>query len=223
MAIGLFDGDIVKVKKKEQIGVFVLDGSGSMSDVGKANLTLAETVNRTFKDFISYFKTSRIADEFQIAVINFDNDARVRLPRMPLNDVNELEDFDPRDPSKDNPGTNIGEGLRRAKEIIDEYFSSPNPDKYPRSAVIVVLSDGMCQHPDQTRAIAKQVDKESDIIVSTALFSTDTRIGDSVTADAKNFLQEIKSDEGVYSTVYDEKALRNFFNASISVSKKKDS
>lgn len=218
----LYDSDLVKVKRKEQLGVFLLDGSGSMEEKGEANLTLAENVNQSFRDFISFFKQSSIADEFQIAVINFDYEARVRLDRTPLAEVNELDNFDPRDPAKENPGTDIGAALQQAQRIIDGYFSSPNPDGYKRSVVIAILSDGMCQHADSTRAVARRLDANPDIVISAALFSTKGRVGNTEFKDAKNFLQEIKSSEGVYTTAYDEKALRNFFNASVSVSKKKD-
>ncbi|MDR0830107.1 MAG: hypothetical protein LBN95_08365 [Prevotellaceae bacterium] len=222
MAENLFDGEIVAVKYREQLGVFLLDGSGSMSDIGEANMTLAENVNSTFKDFISLFKQSSIRKEFEIAVINFDYEATVRVGRTPLTEFDEFGDYDPRDPDKDNPGTFIGAGLLKAKEIIDDYFAQPNPDEYPRTAVIAILSDGMCQHPEKTLPIARQLDSNPNITISSGLFTVLAREGDSDTKDAKNFLQQVKSKDGTYGVIRDNAALRRFFNASMSSSKKRD-
>ena len=222
MAKVLIDGEIIAVKRREQLGVFLLDGSGSMDDIGEHNLTLSENVNRTLKDFMSHFKDSGVKHEFEIAVVNFDYEATVRLPRTPLTEVDDMVSYNPRDKTKDNPGTNIGLGLIKAKEIIDEYFAQPNPDGYNRTAIIAILSDGMCQHPESTLKIARELDSNPNIIIHCALFTTKERENVNMNKDAKNFLQDIKSEAGLFALTKDNATLRKFFNASMSSSKKKD-
>ena len=220
MAKELFDGEIIAVKRREQLGIFLLDGSGSMDEIGENNCSLAENVNRTFKDFICFFKDSSIKEEFQIAVINFDYEATVKVPRTPLVDFDDFGNFNPRDQAKDNPGTDIGEGLRKAKEIINDYFNEPNPDQYPRTVTIATLSDGMCQRPESTIEIAKELNADPRITISCCLFTTPKREKESLNKDVKNFLQDIKSQEGIYTVVKDNAVLRKFFNASMSSIKK---
>ena len=219
----LIDGGIIKVKKREQLGIFLLDGSGSMDDIGEMNNSLAENVGRVFKDFVvTRFMTSSISEEFQIAVINFDYEAIVRVPRIPLSAFEEFADYNPRDISKDNPGTNIGAGLQEAKKIIGDFFAQPNPDGYPRTVVIAILSDGMCQRPESTLAIARELDANPDITISCGLFTTKEREAAYINKEAKNFLQDIKSRAGIYGVIENNETLRKFFNASMSVNKEKE-
>jgi len=221
MAIS-FGGKIVKVKRKEQLGIFLLDGSGSMDEVGDHNLSLAENVNNTFKDFMTLFQTSSIEHEFQIAVINFDYEATVRVPITALTDFDVYADYNPRDRSKDYPGTNIGLGLLKAQEIIDEYFAQPNPDGYPRSVVIAILSDGMCQHPERTISMSDELKHNTDITISCGLFIRKEDMSRAETIETQNFLMQIKSETGAYGKILNCEQLRKFFNASMSASKKKD-
>ena len=214
-----FEGKIFKVKRKEQLGIFLLDGSGSMDEVGEYNLSLAENVNNTFKEFMTLFQTSSIEHEFQIAVINFDYEATVRVPVTALTDFDVYADYNPRDKSKDNPGTNIGLGLLKAQEIIDEYFAQPNPDGYPRSVVIAILSDGMCQHPERTLSMANELKSNPDITISCGLFIKKGDISQAETKETQNFLRQIKSETGAYGLILNCEQLRKFFNASMSASK----
>jgi Mg-chelatase subunit ChlD len=216
--------EFIAVKTREQLGVFVLDGSGSMDDPGEANCSLAESVNRRLKDFFPFFQNSRIKHEFQIAVISFDYEARVLMGRTLLTDVDVFQNFNPRDEAKDNPGTNIGAGLHLAKCIINEFFEAPNPDEYLRSVVIAILSDGMCQHPEKTQAIARELDTDPRIVISCGLYTTREREADKTytSEDVKNFLQDIKSKAGIYGVIDSNEKLRQFFMASMSASKKKE-
>ncbi|MCL2072672.1 MAG: CAP domain-containing protein [Marinilabiliaceae bacterium] len=219
----MLTGKLTAAKRKEQLCVFLLDGSGSMDDIGEMNNTLAENVGRTFKDFMSFFKESSIKEDFQIAVINFDYEAVVRQPRIALTEFPDFENYNPRDIGKEDPGTNIGLGLIEAKKIIDEFLAEPNPDEYRRDAVIAILSDGMCQHPESTLKIARELDANGNIIISCGLFTTKEREDKYLfNKDAKNFLQDIKSQEGLYGVIRDNKTLRKWFEASSSTTKKKE-
>ena len=224
--LDLLGGELTAVKANEQLGIFLLDGSGSMDDIGEFNISLAENVGRVFKDFVSTrFKTSSIKEEFQIAVINFDYEAVVRVPRIAVTDFDDFADYNPRDESKDNPGTFIGGGLLKAKEIIDDFFAQPNPDEYPRSVVIAILTDGMCQLPKETSQIARELDSNPNVTISCGLFTTREREHKGINTEVKNFLQMIKSKAGVYGVIENNEVLRKFFKASMAAipTKKKES
>lgn len=47
-------GDVKPSRTFHQLGIFLLDGSGSMATIGNGGLTLAESVNRSFRDFLSF-------------------------------------------------------------------------------------------------------------------------------------------------------------------------
>jgi uncharacterized protein YegL len=216
MAEILITGKREAVKRQERLGIFLLDGSGSMADIGDNNCSLAENVNRMLQYFFSGFKESAIREEFEIAIINFDHEAIVRLPRTPLVDLDDFMDFNPMDKSKNYfRGTDIGAGLRKAKEIIDAYFAQPNLEMYRRTVSIAILSDGMCNHPDETIKIARELGVDPRITISCGLFTAYRERNDDL-KNVKDFLQNITSETGgVYGPIRGNATLKKFFYASI--------
>jgi uncharacterized protein YegL len=73
-------GEVTESRTFHQLGILVLDGSGSMAAIGDGNISLADSVNRAVREFLGYFKNSSIANNFSFAVITFDNDAKVHTP-----------------------------------------------------------------------------------------------------------------------------------------------
>ena len=49
-------GKITAPRTFHQLGILILDGSGSMAAIGDGNISLADSVNRAVREFFGYFK-----------------------------------------------------------------------------------------------------------------------------------------------------------------------
>ena len=47
-------GEVIESRTFHQLGILVLDGSGSMAAIGDGNITLADSVNRAVREFLGF-------------------------------------------------------------------------------------------------------------------------------------------------------------------------
>ena len=86
--------DVASSRTFHQLGILVLDGSGSMQHyIGDGNRPLADNVNVSVRDFLGFFKNSSIKNNFSIAVVTFDDNATVHTPITPLADIDDYADY----------------------------------------------------------------------------------------------------------------------------------
>jgi len=197
-----------------QLGILVLDGSGSMTEKSAMNSTKAKEVNAAVIELFNRINVSRVKQNFSFACIKFDKTATVTLPPTPF-DFNVLmkEDYDPT--TGKGGGTHIFEALNEAKKLAENFLNNAPPEGVPHKVLILLMSDGMCFQPEATVAIANNLKSNPNITLACAYFGT---VG-KVDADAQKLLKEVSSDPTKYfTTVYDGEALRAFFERSISQS-----
>jgi uncharacterized protein YegL len=213
-------GDVPESRNFHQLGIFLLDGSGSMATTGDNNMTLAENVNRSFRDFLSFFKTSTQMNNFSIAVITFDNNASVHTPISELTKIDDFTDFNPM--NGHGGGTFIGGALVEAEKLATQFLSSPEASSIPHDVRIIIMSDGLCLAPDKTKQIADELKKCNKIMVCTTLFTDRNKIsdGDKETYEAKNILQDLASAINLSKVSYKENDLRQFFISSMSAKRR---
>ena len=200
-----------------QLGILVLDGSGSMASPGRQGLTKAQEVEMGMKEMFARFDVSRVKNNFSFACIKFDTTATVTLPPTPFKELDYYnEDFNPLNGK--GGGTHIFEGLNEAKKIAEQFLNNAPKDGVKHSVVILLMSDGMCFEPEKSKLIATQIKAEKNIDIACAYLA---EIGgnDIEAIDTKNLMQELASDPvSYYATVYDGETLRKFFERSISQS-----
>ncbi|WP_145858379.1 vWA domain-containing protein [Pedobacter suwonensis] len=197
-----------------QLGILVLDGSGSMTDKAPMNSTKAKEVNSGVVELFNRLNVSRVKQNFSFACIKFDETATVTLPPTPF-DFNRLmgEDYDPT--VGKGGGTQIFEALNEAKKLAENFLNSNPIDGVPHKALILLMSDGMCFQPQTTISVAASLKSNPKINIACAYFGT---VGETTT-DAQKVLKEVSTDPATfYTTVYDGEALRAFFERSISQS-----
>lgn len=213
-------GDVPESRNFHQLGIFLLDGSGSMASTGDNNMTLAENVNRSFRDFLSFFKTSSQMNNFSIAVITFDNNASVHTPITELTQIDDFTDFNPM--NGHGGGTFIGGALKEAQKIASDFLQSPEASSIPHDVRIVIMSDGLCLAPEQTIQIVEDIKKCNKIMVCTTLFTDKNKIsdGDIETFEAKSVLQDLASAVNLNKVSYRENDLRQFFISSMSAKRR---
>ena len=66
-------GPITETKAFEQLGILVLDGSGSMAEQGISDQSKAEEVNQAVRGLISRLRNSRRRENFYLAVVTYDD------------------------------------------------------------------------------------------------------------------------------------------------------
>jgi len=199
-----------------QLGLLVLDGSGSMTEMGPFNTSKAKHVSAAVVELFNRMNVSRVKQNFSFACIKFDNTPTLSLsPTTFDHSVLMGQNFDPTDGK--GGGTQIFEALNEAQEVADKFLSSAPPDGLPHKVLILLMSDGMCFEPDVTKTVAKNIKANPKIQIACAYFGEVGKID----AAAQDLLKEVCSDLGsgpAFTTVYDGEALRAFFERSISQS-----
>jgi uncharacterized protein YegL len=214
--ISYFEVDDIEIPKNfHQLGVLVLDGSGSMhGNSASGNQSKAEAVNSAVKELLSRLKISNNKKNFSIAVVTFDGNAKVHTETTPVEEINDLGDYNPL--NGHGGGTNIPTALEEAKKIVKEHIDIGNMsenDGIPHSAVVIVMSDGMTS--GNPIFIADEIKKEFEeqVTICSTMFATKGKSH----PDAVNALRSISTTpDQHYITVYDGEALRDFFLASVS-------
>lgn len=197
-----------------QLGILVLDGSGSMTEKAAMNSTKAKEVNAAVMELFNRINVSRVKQNFSFACIKFDESATITLPPTTF-DFNQLmnENYDPT--VGKGGGTQIFEGLNEAKKLAESFLNNAPADGVPHKVLILLMSDGMCFQPQTTVAVADNLKSNPKILIATAYFGT---VGENDT-DAQKVLKDVSTEPATYyTTVYDGEALRAFFERSISQS-----
>ncbi len=121
--------DVASSRTFHQLGILVLDGSGSMQHyIGDGNRPLADNVNVSVRDFLGFFKNSSIKNNFSIAVVTFDDNATVHTPITPLADIDDYADYNPVN-NGHGGRTFIGGALQKAEELAKEFYRLPKQFK----------------------------------------------------------------------------------------------
>jgi uncharacterized protein YegL len=211
-------GEVTESRTFHQLGILVLDGSGSMQATGDGNISLAESVNRAVREFLGFFKNSSIANNFSFAVITFDNNAKVHTPITELPKVDDFGDYNPM--NGHGGGTFIAGALAEAEKLASQFLNSSEASSIPHDVRIIIMSDGLCQTPDVTKEVAAKLKQNDKIMICSSLFTQPAKVGETETSEAKTVLADIASAANLYKTTYKETDLRQFFISSMSAKRK---
>lgn len=199
-----------------QLGILLLDGSGSMAAMGEGNIPLADHVNVAVREFLGFFKNSSQVNNFSIAVVTFDGAAQVHTPITPLKDVNDFADFNPM--NGHGGGTFIGGALEKAESLAGQFLAGAS--SVPHDVRVIIMSDGLCLKAEATRDIAARLKKNERLMICSSLFTPISKASDLESGEAKTVLQEIASAPNLYKTTYKEADLRQFFISSMSAKRR---
>jgi uncharacterized protein YegL len=212
-------GKITQPRTFHQLGILVLDGSGSMIDgQSSAKISLAQSVSNTVRDTFSRFKGSGLVNNFSFAVVYYDDSAKVAVD---ITDAKQIDDNRGYDPTIGMGGTtSIGAGLKEAKKLADKFLAVQTEGTITRSVVIVVLSDGLDMTESETVSIANVLKSNSKITINSCFF--ETLGGDpNLIQKASDFLKGLCSDPTTgFTRTSDPEKIRTFFIASMSNNKK---
>lgn len=197
-----------------QLGILLLDGSGSMTDICADKITKADAVAMAVKELLGRMKHSRVATNFSIAVVTFDTTATIHTQITPVTESDDYGDYNPlEEPGR---GTDIGAALSKAQEVAQQFLIQTNRESVPRGVVMVLMSDGMHQTGPDPLQIAEQIKQNPQIKICTTLFAA-TNVDETEAAEAETLLRNLASSPKQYRTTYRAADLRKFFTESVSV------
>jgi Mg-chelatase subunit ChlD len=213
-----------------QLGILVLDGSGSMEEPCEGNQTKAEVTGQAAAELFRRLVQSQERSNFWGAVVTFDTEARTLLAPARVTDIMaRLEAGLSLNPQQDQRGgTFLGAGLAEAERIAQQFFSNGSPELYS-SCVVVLMSDGRDreeliaagQNPDLTESvrIAERLRKMPDVILCTTYLASPAHPDD---VEAQNALRQIATpsteagaESKFYTTSRNANDLRAFFERSL--------
>lgn len=207
-------GPIDTPKQFHQLGIFVLDGSGSMKEQADGGVTKADAVNIAVRDLLTRFKVSRVKQNFSFSIVSFDTSAQLRTPITEASMIDDNDDYNPM--NGHGGGTKIFEGLKIAEQQANDFLSQSNSGGVPHSVIILVMTDGACFKPQKTKQTADDIKNGVNggkITICSTFFG---QVGKSDKA-AKDLLKDIATDKIMgFKEVYDAETLRTFFEKSIS-------
>jgi len=202
-----------------QLGVLVIDGSGSMTlpyagdeEVGLeggAVRSKAEATGDALGGFVTRMKQSVNASNFGLSFVFF-NDA-VTHDRKPtlVPDLDPNASYDPT--AYGIGGTAIHSGLDAAASMVETFMREGAALEVPLSAVVVLMSDGEERDdPVKTAAAANRIKGLPKTRLTSCLFATQ---GQPAVGEA--LLQEVASAPQFYQRAYSTEQLRSFFEDSL--------
>jgi len=204
----------VERKKIEQLGIIVLDGSGSMQEPDSSGATKAASADRAAQDLIRRLQQSRRRDNFFISVITYDDKAIIRLEPTPVTNITQIPSFDPL--NGHGGQTNIGGALQKAYEVAKGFLRDES--SFVRCVVIVLMTDGQHNTGQDPETVVSEIKKsELPIKIATVGFGT----GDIDVVFLEKIASTTRSDMGgqkMFKLTNNPEELRNFFEASVTTS-----
>ena len=147
-------GPITETKAFEQLGLLVLDGSGSMGEPGISDQPKAEEINHAVRGLMSHLRNSRQRENFHLAVVTYDH--RVQTGRLAPTPVTQVDDTADYNPLEGHGGeTAIGDALEGAYAVAQAFLNGQSTAS--RSVVIVVMSDGQNNRGKNPIEVAEQI------------------------------------------------------------------
>ena len=142
-----------------QLAVLVLDSRSSMTGAR------AEEAAATVAELIDQVRVTSRAATMSVAGVTFAAGATDRWGPVP---AAEADGSTHRRPVAES-GTSIAAGLTEAERQIRRFLAM-DPRGLPSSIVVVLLSDGECGTPDETRRVADRLRADPRVKLATMLF-----------------------------------------------------
>jgi uncharacterized protein YegL len=213
------EGNITQPRTFHQLGILVLDGSGSMQEGQSSSRTsLAQSVSQAVRDTFSRFKASSLVNNFSFAVVYYDDSAKVEIDTT---DAKKIDDNRSYDPTVGMGGTtSIGAGLKEAKKLAEKFLAVQTDGGIQKTVVILILSDGLDMTQSETVSVANTLKSNPNIKINSCFFETLGGDADLI-KEASDFLKGLCSDQTTgFTNTSDPEKIRNFFIASMSNKKK---
>jgi uncharacterized protein YegL len=134
------------MKKKEDLAILVLDGSGSMAERDVSGKSRADAVEDAVQGFLDDLARGKSSHERWVSVITYDSQSTIHTDPIELESL--IQGQSARLPqnldllSRHGNATAIGTALRLAMDTAKAWLDNQIRDDIPRYVTICLLSDG---------------------------------------------------------------------------------
>jgi len=206
---------VVERKSIEQLGIIVLDGSGSMKEPDSSGEAKAASADRAAQDLIKRLQQSIKKDNFFISVITYDDKAILRLKPTQVTNITLIPSFDPLEGHGGQ--TNIGGALQMAYEVAQGFLSEES--FFERCVVIVLMTDGKHNTGQNPNTVVSEIKKsELPIMIATVGFGRTDDIDVGLLEEIASTTRSDKGEQKMFKLTNNPEELRNFFLASVTTS-----
>ena len=196
-----------------QLGILVLDGSGSMEEMTAQRISKAAAVSDAVNDLFSRFRQSRMKNNFAFAIVNYDHRAKVKMQPTETKDLDDQGDWDPM--KELGGGTHIAEGLKEAKKLAKNFLDQATEGGLDHTVVVILMTDGVDESEKETMAQAKALKAMPKVKICGCFLETLGADADAM-QECADYVKTLCSDEQSFTNVSNADDLRKFFVASMS-------
>lgn len=204
-----------------QLVVFLLDGSGSMTFNGETGYSKGHEVHQAVVNVLERLNDSKNKSSFDVAFWAFANENIEMFPIKPVKEYNLTKDcFNPCEYIQDYTKTKLGDLLNTVESKVNEYLKKYEGQN--RKALVIILGDGEIHDYIQAMKIKNEMDNNSLVTFSSILFESpdwQERYEQKDIKALKSAFSELASTEADYmSTVDPEKIRSHMINSVTKVS-----
>jgi hypothetical protein len=211
-------GDVSLPRLFNQLVVFILDGSGSMSFPGTSGQSKAEEVNLVTNSIIERLIKSRQKECFDVAGYAFAVDTQCMIAVTSAEDVRIGHDFNPCNHVGDHRATRVAKAFERTEQDIQKYFEKHTSSGIKTRAIVVLLSDGQLHDYEEAQTITKRLLTTKKVDISCTYFSgADDVLSDEISSSQEK-LRSLSSLDLMYASSVNAEDIRDHMVKSISLS-----
>lgn len=201
-----------------QLVIFILDGSGSMTWDGTSGKSKAEEVSHITNTVIERLTKSRNKNCFDIMGYAFAVDTKKIISITRVEDVRLGHDFNPCNYIEDHRNTCALEAFRQAEKDIESYFQNHTTAGIKTRAIVVLLSDGQLHDHTETSAITKRMLTTNKIDICCTYFADASSSSSEDVSINQEMLRELSSLDLMYASTVNAEDIRDHMVKSISLS-----
>lgn len=197
-----------------QLVIFLLDGSGSMTFNGITGVSKSKEIETTVKLVLKRLTQSKNNNSFDIAIWGFAEESVQILGVTPLKEIDLGASMDSCNFINLNRATCLKETLSNTKKQALDYISQ-NLDRNTQ-VLLIILSDGEVHDQDESEVICNQLKLNKKISISSIFFESEEE--DTMNIDnneCRANLQKLASNISFFHTSCDPDTIRNHMIKSI--------
>lgn len=198
-----------------QLVIFVLDGSGSMTFNGSTGRPKGEEVESAVKMVIDRLIESKNKECFDIWIWAYADETVEILPATKVVKVNTNSNLNPCDYIEKYQMTKLNPVLEKVKQPVADYLKEKDKSGTPARAMLLVLSDGALHDLDEARKNANKLKLDKRVFLS-AMFFESNGVDLEEQDEASTNLGSLASSEGLFIKTTDVEAIRDHMIHSIS-------
>jgi hypothetical protein len=203
-----------------QLVTFLLDGSGSMTALGRTGRTKGQELHDAIYKVLERLKASKNKNCFDISCRVYSTDEKLIIAQQRVTEIDLANwSFDPVDHIEAEE-THAANSLEAAFEQAKDYLRE-RTDKQS-NALIILLTDGDFHDEDEVAEVADRIREHPGMSLATIFYETELTpeweelVGSDYNENCAAVLRSMATEEADFASTVDPEAIRNHMIKSIS-------